>query len=124
MCAWSNYYNSLYREGVHDALPALRRALRGKIMRLRYIVGGKLVCDPKARAIRSVFLNSNIISKTKNRIHILFVASLDDLYHFFRRNVSHTLTIHPLPRGQEAALLRRIANTRNIAIPLIPNMIR
>ena len=49
---------SMARDGhrVHDALPVLRRALRGKIMRLRYIVGGKSVFTNKARAIRSVSL--------------------------------------------------------------------
>ena len=39
----------------------LRRALRGgNVMRVRKIVGGKLVCDPKWHAIRSVLFNSNI----------------------------------------------------------------
>ena len=32
------------------------------------LLGGKLVCDPEQRAIRSVLLNRTIISKTKDCI--------------------------------------------------------
>ena len=70
------------RERVHDALLVLRRALRGKIMRLRYIVGGKLVCDPKARAIRSVLMSSVIVGKFSRYAHFGNITSPLRVYQF------------------------------------------
>ena len=71
------YLRESVAERVHDALPVLRRALRGgNVIRVRKIVGSELVFDPDVRAIRSVFFNSNIISKTKNCICVLLTALL------------------------------------------------
>ena len=60
---------------VHDAHPALRRALRGgNVMRVRKIVGGKLAFDPEQRAIRSVFLLSETSGEIKTgRTYLFFL---------------------------------------------------
>ena len=59
------------RKAIHDAHPDLLRILlRGKVKRLRKIVRGKSVASNEAHAIRSVLINRNIVSKTKNSIHV------------------------------------------------------